>query len=63
MTGRATAAGREDHGAARRPITTGSIPYGRADLLLGIDILEAARAIDPREQFRVASRGRTRRPS
>src|SRR5688500_1855269 len=26
--------------------TTGSIPYGRADLLLGIDILEAARAID-----------------
>src|SRR5206468_7196124 len=39
--------------------TTGSIPYGRADLLLGIDILEAARAIDPREQFRVASRERT----
>src|SRR3954452_9765040 len=39
--------------------TTGSIPYGRADLLLGIDILEAARAIDPREQFRVASSDRT----
>jgi indolepyruvate ferredoxin oxidoreductase len=37
----------------------GSIPYGRADLLLGIDILEAARAIDPREQFRVASPDRT----
>ncbi len=35
--------------------TTGSIPYGRADLLLGIDILEAVRATDPREQFRVAS--------
>ncbi len=35
--------------------TTGSIPYGRADLLLGIDILEGARATDPREQFRVAS--------
>jgi indolepyruvate ferredoxin oxidoreductase len=34
---------------------TGSIPYGKADLLLGIDILEAARAIDPRESFRVAS--------
>jgi indolepyruvate ferredoxin oxidoreductase len=34
---------------------TGSIPYGKADLLLGIDILEASRAIDPREQFRVAS--------
>jgi indolepyruvate ferredoxin oxidoreductase len=39
--------------------TTGSIPYGRADLLLGIDILEAARAIDPREQFRVAAPDRT----
>src|SRR5205085_6207011 len=39
--------------------TTGTIPYGRADLLLGIDILEAARAIDPREQFRVASPNRT----
>src|SRR6185503_3988768 len=38
---------------------TGGIPYGRADLLLGIDILEAARAIDPREQFRVASPTRT----
>jgi len=34
---------------------SGSIPFGRADLLLGVDILEAARAIDPREQFRVAS--------
>ena len=39
--------------------TTGSIPYGKADLLLGIDILEAARATDPREQFRVASPDRT----
>ena len=38
---------------------TGSIPYGSADLLLGIDILEAARAIDPREPFRVASPDRT----
>ena len=34
-----------------------SIPYGQADLLLGIDILEAARAVDPREQFRVAAAG------
>ena len=40
-------------------VTTGSIPFGQADLLLGIDILEAARAIDPREQFRVASADRT----
>jgi indolepyruvate ferredoxin oxidoreductase len=39
--------------------TTGAIPYGKADLLLGVDILEAARAIDPREQFRVAHRDRT----
>jgi indolepyruvate ferredoxin oxidoreductase len=42
--------------AASEPFPiTGSIPYGKADLLLGIDVLEAARAIDPREQFRVAS--------
>lgn len=41
------------------PFSTGSIPYGKADLLLGVDILEAARAIDPREQFRVASKDRT----
>jgi indolepyruvate ferredoxin oxidoreductase len=38
---------------------TGSIPYGKADLLLGIDVLEAARAVDPREQFRVASKQHT----
>ena len=42
-----------------RRSTTGSIPYGKADLLLGIDILEAARAIDPRQEFRVASAERT----
>jgi len=41
------------------PPITGSIPYGQADLLLGIDILEAARAIDPREQFRIASPKKT----
>ena len=54
-------------GSATKPVatplaaypTTGSIPYGKADLLMGIDILEAARAIDPREQFRVASSDRT----
>jgi len=39
--------------------TTGNIPYGKADLLLGVDILEAARAIDPREEFRVASSAQT----
>ena len=41
--------------AVHEPQFTASIPYGRADLLLGVDVLEAARAIDPREQFRVAS--------
>ncbi|HSU69298.1 MAG TPA: 2-oxoacid:acceptor oxidoreductase family protein, partial [Tepidisphaeraceae bacterium] len=39
--------------------TTGNIPYGKADLLFGVDILEAARATDAREQFRVASSDRT----
>ena len=39
--------------------TTPTIPYGQADLLLGMDILEAARAIDPRDQFRIASLPRT----
>ena len=49
------------HSALSTPsyFTTGAIPYGEADLLLGVDILEAARAIDPREQFRVASKQRT----
>ena len=31
------------------------IPYGKADLLLGIDLLEAVRGIDPEIHFRVAS--------
>lgn len=36
-----------------------TIPYGRADLLLGLDLLEAVRATDPKQPFRVASPGRT----
>ena len=32
------------------------IPYGKADLMLGIDILEAARGIDPKHNLRVGSR-------
>jgi indolepyruvate ferredoxin oxidoreductase len=32
------------------------IPYGKADLMLGIDILEAARGIDPSGNLRVAGR-------
>src|SRR5690606_23956107 len=35
--------------------TTSLIPYGKADLLLGIDLLEATRAIDPDQPYRVAS--------
>jgi indolepyruvate ferredoxin oxidoreductase len=39
--------------------TTGQIPYGRADLLLAVDVLEGIRAIDPRENFRIANPERT----
>ena len=39
--------------------TTPVIPYGKADLLLGIDMLEACRAIDPKAPYRVASPDRT----
>lgn len=35
------------------------IPYGKADLLLGVDLLEAARAFDPASNQRVGSRQRT----
>ncbi len=35
------------------------IPYGKADLLLGIDLLESARATDPTMNLRVASAHRT----
>ena len=39
--------------------TTATIPYGQADLLLGVDILEAARAVSPRDSFKIASAGQT----
>jgi indolepyruvate ferredoxin oxidoreductase len=39
--------------------TTGIIPFGKADLLLGVDILEAARVLDPQGRVRVASRQKT----
>ena len=39
--------------------TTALIPYGTADLLIGIDLLEAARSIDPKLPYRVASPKRT----
>ncbi len=35
--------------------TTGIIPFGYADLLIGIDILEAARALSPAGRTRIAS--------
>jgi len=35
--------------------TTPLIPFGKADLLLGIDLLEATRSIDARQPYRVAS--------
>ncbi|HUS46980.1 MAG TPA: 2-oxoacid:acceptor oxidoreductase family protein, partial [Phycisphaerae bacterium] len=35
------------------------IPFGKADLLIGLDILEAARTLDPRGRMRVASKDRT----
>jgi len=41
-----------------QPVTA-ILPYGKADLLIGIDILEAARAMDPKGRFRVASPQRT----
>ena len=39
--------------------TTAVIPYGKADLLLGVDLLEATRAIDPKHPYRVMSEDRT----
>ena len=38
---------------------TGIVPFGKADLIVGVDILEAARAIDPTGRMRVASADRT----
>lgn len=43
----------------RSPMISPVMTYGQADLLLGIDILEATRAIDPIQPFRVASPGKT----
>lgn len=35
------------------------VPYGRADVLLGIDLLESVRGLDPKVNLRVASPDRT----
>jgi indolepyruvate ferredoxin oxidoreductase len=44
----------KDHGRYSQ-----SFLYGSADLLIGLDILEAARAVDPKGSFRVASQDKT----
>jgi indolepyruvate ferredoxin oxidoreductase len=41
------------------PFSSNLIPYGKADLILGVDVLEAARAIDPATNQRVGSRPHT----
>jgi len=41
------------------PVTSPVIPYGKADLLIGLDILEAARAMDAKMNLRVAHPVRT----
>src|SRR5262249_16380834 len=41
------------------PVSTPVIPYGKADLLIGLDLLEAARALDARMNLRVAHPART----
>ncbi len=43
---------------ATRPISA-IIPYGKADLLIGIDVLEAARALDSAGRARIASPEKT----
>ncbi len=47
----------DDSGAA--PDVSMTVSYGKADLLLGIDPLEAVRAVDPAQPFRIASAERT----
>ncbi|MDP7161871.1 MAG: glutamate synthase small subunit, partial [Phycisphaerae bacterium] len=43
---------------SKKPVTA-IIPYGKADLLLGVDILEATRTLDPAGRMRVASPSKT----
>lgn len=37
----------------RAPVISPIIPYGKADLLIGLDSLEAARSMDPKHRYRV----------
>ncbi|MCB1127647.1 MAG: 2-oxoacid:acceptor oxidoreductase family protein, partial [Verrucomicrobiae bacterium] len=41
------------------PFTSNIIPYGKADLIIGVDLLEAVRALDPSTNQRVGSPART----
>jgi indolepyruvate ferredoxin oxidoreductase len=41
-----------------KPVTA-CITYGKADLLLGVDILEAARVLEPAHRLRIASKDKT----
>ncbi len=45
--------------SADAPFSSNLIPYGKADLIVGVDVLEAARAFDPAVNQRVGSRGHT----
>ncbi|MCH9023304.1 MAG: 2-oxoacid:acceptor oxidoreductase family protein, partial [Planctomycetes bacterium] len=49
----------EEHAPDGPPKTSSVTPYGKADLLLGLDLLEACRAIDPQQPIRIASKERT----
>jgi indolepyruvate ferredoxin oxidoreductase len=46
-------------GVEARAPRTGAIPYGEADLVLGIDAVETLRALGPDPELRVASSART----
>ncbi len=39
----------------KKAALTPTIPFGKADLVLGVDLLEAVRSVDPRRPYRVAS--------
>ena len=45
--------------ADKAAVTTPSIPFGKADLLIGVDLLEATRSLDPKHPYKIASRDRT----
>ncbi|HNX26290.1 MAG TPA: FAD-dependent oxidoreductase [Phycisphaerae bacterium] len=42
----------------QQPVTA-VIPHGKADLLIGVDVLEAARILDPKNRVRVISKDKT----